>query len=506
MGFVRIALAVAAAVSTFGCDSLVGIDYGDARLSDVAGPAPADATGTANSSNALCTRRTCADLALQCGIHDDGCGNALDCGGCADGGKCQGGHCQCEATTCPDLSAMCGTQNDGCNNTLDCGTCANPADGCTDGQCACKPKSCEDQGVVCGRIPDGCGNELTCGECTDPSLPYCTAGHCEATACAPKTCAQLGKNCDGVSDGCGDILACGSCTAPATCGGGGTANVCGCKPLTCAQLGATCGAQPNGCGGTVECGACLSPSSCGGGGNPKSCGCTPTATTCGAGKNCGTMSNGCGANIACGPVCANPNDSCVNNTCRCLATSCSASCGYGTDNCGNSCYSGSPCSGGGGCFVAGTRVRMADGTSRPIEQVRIGDLIASYDPATGESHAAAVTKTKTHGPESSADGLVVVGNLRVTPNHPLLVNGRRVLAGDLHDGDQILTPPDLRALRTQSVITNKAIASSVGHVTRLPGNGVSTYDLETEDGGFYADDVVVLRKQDPVTDPEPFEP
>ncbi|HVJ19860.1 MAG TPA: carbohydrate-binding protein, partial [Polyangiaceae bacterium] len=45
--------------------------------------------------------------------------------------------------------------------------------------------------------------------------------------CTPTTCTAQGKNCDTIPDGCGGTLSCGSCTAPATCGGGGTANVCG---------------------------------------------------------------------------------------------------------------------------------------------------------------------------------------------------------------------------------------------------------------------------------------
>src|SRR5712692_5258286 len=43
-----------------------------------------------------------------------------------------------------------------------------------------------------------------------------------------KTCASQGANCGSISDGCGHTLQCGTCTAPQTCGGGGTANVCGC--------------------------------------------------------------------------------------------------------------------------------------------------------------------------------------------------------------------------------------------------------------------------------------
>jgi hypothetical protein len=48
--------------------------------------------------------------------------------------------------------------------------------------------------------------------------------------CVPTTCAELGKNCGSVSDGCGGTLSCGTCATGSTCGGGGTANVCGIAP------------------------------------------------------------------------------------------------------------------------------------------------------------------------------------------------------------------------------------------------------------------------------------
>ncbi|MFJ2558274.1 MULTISPECIES: polymorphic toxin-type HINT domain-containing protein [unclassified Streptomyces] len=52
--------------------------------------------------------------------------------------------------------------------------------------------------------------------------------------------------------------------------------------------------------------------------------------------------------------------------------------------------------GGGSCevdnsFVAGTKVLMADGTTKPIEQVRTGDKVVATDPKTGETHVETVT-------------------------------------------------------------------------------------------------------------------
>jgi hypothetical protein len=149
--------------------------------------------------------------------------------------------------------------------------------------------------LLTGGAASGGGGALASAELFSPS------------ACAPTTCAAAGKNCGSLSDGCGGTLDCGACTAPQTCGGGGTANVCGCTPTTCAAAGANCGSISNGCGGTIDCGSCTAPQTCGGGGTANVCGgatCTPT-TCAAAGANCGSIANGCGGMLDCGS-CAAP--------------------------------------------------------------------------------------------------------------------------------------------------------------------------------------------------------
>jgi hypothetical protein len=57
--------------------------------------------------------------------------------------------------------------------------------------------------------------------------PLPDSADAKSPACVPKTCAELGYNCGPAGNGCGGSLSCGTCTAPETCGGGGTASVCG---------------------------------------------------------------------------------------------------------------------------------------------------------------------------------------------------------------------------------------------------------------------------------------
>lgn len=92
-------------------------------------------------------------------------------------------------------------------------------------------------------------------------------------------------------------------------------------------------------------------------------------------------------------------------------------------------------SGGGGCFLAGTQITMADGSTKAIENIRVADVILAYDQATGEMKPDKVVGV--HDPVVEDHYLVVNGNLRVTPTHPVLSNGEFTLIGKLQPGDSM---------------------------------------------------------------------
>jgi RHS repeat-associated protein len=78
----------------------------------------------------------------------------------------------------------------------------------------------------------------------------------------------------------------------------------------------------------------------------------------------------------------------------------------------------------GGCFVAGTPVLTQEG-DRPIEKIRVGDLVLSGDPATGMPSYQRVAKTFVR----ETDVIVTVEatdgrSVETTPNHPFWVEGR----------------------------------------------------------------------------------
>jgi len=219
----------------------------------------------------------------------------------------------------------------------------------------CAQTTCAAQTKNCGTISDGCGGALDCGSCTAPQT--CGGGGtANVCGCSPTTCAVQAKNCGTIADGCGGTLTCGSCTAPQTCGGGGTANVCGngtCTPKTCTQLGKNCGQVSDGCGGLLNCGTCTAPQTCGGGGTTSVCGCTPDV--CGS-LDCGSKPDNCGGTLNCGscssaatcsPDCTPPQTCGGGGTpgvCGCTPTTCATlgrNCGTAADGCGGTLNCGS---------------------------------------------------------------------------------------------------------------------------------------------------------------------
>ena len=104
----------------------------------------------------------------------------------------------------------------------------------------------------------------------------------------------------------------------------------------------------------------------------------------------------------------------------------------------------------GGCFVGGTKVIMADETTKNIEDVQIGDKVMSYDRNSGEYYISTVIETTeeeidTYFEIQLDDGTII----RLTGNHPLLtdkgfeniigMSEETEIAGVLEVGDKVMT-------------------------------------------------------------------
>ena len=94
-----------------------------------------------------------------------------------------------------------------------------------------------------------------------------------------------------------------------------------------------------------------------------------------------------------------------------------------------------------GCFTADTPVLMADGTTKPIGQVAVGERVVSHDPITGEDVEAEVEATHVHHDVPTLEVTTTAGTITTTSTHPFYVQGRGwTPAADLRRGDRLKTP------------------------------------------------------------------
>ena len=128
-------------------------------------------------------------------------------------------------------------------------------------------------------------------------------------------------------------------------------------------------------------------------------------------------------------------------------------------------------------FLPGTRILLADGTSTPIENIQVGDLVQAADPATGESGPRPVTHLIT---SYGTKRLVTLSTgpfgrlgpaLTATANHPFWNPGARAWrnAADLAPGTSLRTPSG------QAALTSARSRTAVARVHNLTVAGLHTY-------------------------------
>ncbi|MFE4790593.1 polymorphic toxin-type HINT domain-containing protein [Streptomyces sp. NPDC056756] len=98
-------------------------------------------------------------------------------------------------------------------------------------------------------------------------------------------------------------------------------------------------------------------------------------------------------------------------------------------------------------FPGGTRVLMADGSTKPIERVSVGDMVKASDPTTGETgprrvEATIYTPDDRDFTDIELAGATTASTLTSTDHHPYWVQNRKrwVDAVDLRAGDALRTP------------------------------------------------------------------
>ena len=107
-----------------------------------------------------------------------------------------------------------------------------------------------------------------------------------------------------------------------------------------------------------------------------------------------------------------------------------------------------------GCFLCGTSILMADGSQKPIEDIKVGDIVLSFDENSGKMIPDRVSEIFHHPKESTY--LIINGYLRVTPIHSVLSNGKWIPIGELSVGDP-LTNSEGKDIDIENVIAVKEL-------------------------------------------------
>lgn len=149
------------------------------------------------------------------------------------------------------------------------------------------------------------------------------------------------------------------------------------------------------------------------------------------------------------------------------------------------------------CFAAGTMVRMADGSEKPIEQIRVGDQVMSFDGPNGELVASTVTQTF-----ETPDQLVIeFHGTYVTPGHVYACpDGQYRMLIDILEQDGAIVIADGRHIRARTgyevgsdehafvlagIVQNdgdiKAVAMRAGTIVGANGDGQPVKILEFMD-------------------------
>jgi hypothetical protein len=207
------------------------------------------------------------------------------------------------------------------------------------------------------------------------------------------------------------------------------------------------------------------------------CVCSAGYTSCTAGScvNLLTNASNCGT---CGHVC--PGNAVSGQIGYCNGSGgCALKCPGGEVLCGGVCVP-SPCEP--ACFVAGTPVTMADGSTKAIEAIVAGDRVLAMDPATRSLAAATVSYPIAH--PTTPELLRINGRLTTTPDHRFFVAGEWVHAIDLRIGEAlVLAQPGEDGFTVG--------AELVTQLELLPG-GVPTYNLEVDElHDYFAGGVLV---------------
>jgi len=148
--------------------------------------------------------------------------------------------------------------------------------------------------------------------------------------------------------------------------------------------------------------------------------------------------------------------------------------------CSNGTTGNSPCACSAGCFLAGTKITMADRTEKAIEAIKVGDMVLAYDEKTGELKPDRVAKV--YDPVEADGYLVVNDRLLLTKVHPVLTPSGWKEIGTLAVGGTLIGAD-------KKEITIASIRTVPDHVT--------VYNFATNPYATYVANGVIVHNKNP---------
>lgn len=141
------------------------------------------------------------------------------------------------------------------------------------------------------------------------------------------------------------------------------------------------------------------------------------------------------------------------------------------------------------CFPAGTQITMIDAAGnmfyKNIEDVKVGETVLSWDPATGQFVPSVVTQPIKTTSNAMFEMVDSAGNtLKITPTHKMYIKGKGFVSSeDVKVGDILITAPD-------------GIETAVTSVKLIEGP-VDVYNLITDvPHDFFAQNILVHNVDD----------
>jgi len=128
--------------------------------------------------------------------------------------------------------------------------------------------------------------------------------------------------------------------------------------------------------------------------------------------------------------------------------------------------------------LAGTTITTPNG-SKNIEDIKIGDIVITYNTLTNKLENKRVFKIFEHPEEENGDHYLLINNkIKVTPNHPVYINGKIQKIEDAKIGDHI--------------IGYDGKITEVKNIKKIYDKNIISYNIDTEDNrNYFADGILV---------------